>query len=89
MTAHERATVRDAADTLVLAAAHDHIAQMALATARAVLLRLRASDCDQWIEQLADDLEDAGPAMAVATPARTTGASGNTGASRSDETAAR
>jgi hypothetical protein len=89
MTAEQRETVREAADTLVLAEAHDHAARMALATARAVLLRARRSDCDQWIEQLSDDLEDAGAATPIATLATATGRSGTRRASRSDQAAAR
>ena len=62
MTAEERGRLRDAADTLVLADFWDEATRVALASARAVLLRARTSDCEPWIEQLAADLEDAGPA---------------------------
>jgi hypothetical protein len=89
MTADQRETVREAADSLVLAQVHDHAARMALATARGVLLRVRTRDCDQWIEQLTDDLEDAGPAARLARPASSPGQSGTPGAPRSDQTAAR
>jgi hypothetical protein len=86
MTVDERERVRDAADTLVLAGAHDRAVRIALATARAVLLRARTSDCDQWIEQLADDLEDAGPAPPIGTLTPTPG---TRRASRADQSAAR
>jgi hypothetical protein len=65
MTAEQRQRLRDAADTLVLAASWDETTQTALATARAVLLRARISDCEPWIDQLAADLKDAGPAPAA------------------------
>jgi hypothetical protein len=61
MSTQQRDALRDAADTLVLATVYDDATQEALAAARALLLRARTSDCDQWVEQLATDLQDAGP----------------------------
>jgi hypothetical protein len=62
MTAERRERLRDAADTLVLADSWDETTRTVLATARTVLLRARTSDCEPWIDQLAADLEHAGPA---------------------------
>ena len=73
MTADQRDALREAADTLVLASAYDHAVRMTLAAARAVLMRARTSDCDHWLEQLADDLEDAGPASPFAVSPGVTG----------------
>jgi hypothetical protein len=62
ITAEQRERLRDAADTLVLADSWDETTRIALATAHAVLLRARTLDREPWIQQLAADLEDAGPA---------------------------
>ena len=67
MTADQRERLRDAADTLVLADFCDEATRLALASARTVLLRAWTSDCEPWIEQLAADLEDAGPAAPRST----------------------
>ena len=70
----DRDRLREAADTLVLAPTCDRSALSALAIARAVLVSIRRDHLEPWIEQLADDLEDAGPApiqrfaMAAHTP---------------------
>ena len=61
LTRDQRDTLRETADTLVLAQAHDPDVVAALAAARAVLLNARRGKPEPWIEQLADDLEDAGP----------------------------
>ena len=69
--------MREAADTLVLAPSSDHDARAALAAARGVLVGIRRDELESWIEQLADDLEDAGPvpinavAVSLPTPERT------------------
>lgn len=54
--------LREAADTLLFAPRPDEETRLALARARAVLLAIRASRFDPWLDQLADDLEDCGPA---------------------------
>lgn len=74
LSSESRHTLRDAADTLVLSRACDGEARAALACARAVLLGVRAARLEPWVEQLADDLQDAGPdplnpAAAAARPA--------------------
>jgi hypothetical protein len=58
-----RQLLREAADTLVLATRNDRSVQLACAVARSVLLTLGHSGLEPWIEQLADDLEDAGPVL--------------------------
>ena len=62
LTAEQCDTMRDAADTLVLANASDDDARAALLDARTVLLSILRPGCDPWTERLADDVEDAGPA---------------------------
>jgi hypothetical protein len=62
LSSEDRDTLREAADTLVLAPTFDHDAQSAWAVARALLVSIRRDEFEPWIEQLADDLEDAGPA---------------------------
>jgi hypothetical protein len=56
-------TLREVADALIFAAGADEASRSALATARAVLLAMRSTNLhdQQWIDQLADDLEDCGP----------------------------
>ena len=61
LTSEDRERLSEAADTLVLARASDTDARAALAAARAVVLRIRRDKVEPWIEQLAGDLEDAGP----------------------------
>ncbi|MBV9334736.1 MAG: hypothetical protein JO243_02495 [Solirubrobacterales bacterium] len=58
----DRETMREVADTLVLARFNDRESHAALAAARSVLLSIRRDPPEPWAEQLADDLEDAGPA---------------------------
>ena len=89
MTADQRDALRDAVDTLVLAQVYDDAARTALATARAVLLRARTSDRDQWIEQLDADLEDAGPAPSIASSPTASAGRGVPWASRPDQPARR
>jgi hypothetical protein len=62
LSPEERETLRDAADMLVLARSSDTDSSAALAAARAILVSIRRDRIEPWIEQLADDLEDAGPA---------------------------
>jgi hypothetical protein len=62
LSSEERETLRDAADTLVLAHTSDGDSRAALAVARAILLSIQRDRIEPWIEQLGDDLEDAGPA---------------------------
>jgi hypothetical protein len=62
LSSGERERLRHAADTLVLAGSCDGESRAALAAARAVLVSIRHDRIAPWIEQLADDLEDAGPA---------------------------
>jgi hypothetical protein len=62
LSSEARETLREAADTLVLARSTDGHSHAALASARAVLVSIRRDEIEPWIEQLADDLEDAGPA---------------------------
>jgi hypothetical protein len=56
-------TLREAADALIFATAPDEASRAALASARAVLVAVRNTNPlhHQWIDQLADDLEDCGP----------------------------
>ncbi len=61
LSAEDRDTLRETADTIVLAPDCTAEARMALAAARAVLLSIQRDEVEPWIEQLADDLEDAGP----------------------------
>ncbi|HYB30674.1 MAG TPA: hypothetical protein VEF89_29015 [Solirubrobacteraceae bacterium] len=71
LSSEARETLREAADTLVLARSTDGDSDAALAAARAVLVSIRRDQIEPWIEQLADDLEDAGPPPIAlfATPA--------------------
>jgi hypothetical protein len=69
LTAEQRDTMRDAADTLVLANACDDDACAALLDARTVLLSILGPGCDPWTERLADDVEDAGPTSCQALAA--------------------
>jgi hypothetical protein len=74
LSSEERDALREAADTLVLARSSDGESRAALAVARAILVSIRGDRLEPWIEQLADDLEDAGAApitlvtMATLTP---------------------
>ena len=61
LTEDERQLVRDAADTLVLAPAFDDGAGAGLADARTVLLNVPTDELAPFLEQLAHDLENAGP----------------------------
>jgi hypothetical protein len=73
LTEGERATLRNAADALVLASAADEHTRSALARAHAVLMsgRLDPWPRAEWLEQLADDLERCAPDRARPwTPAR-------------------
>ena len=88
MSDRKRDALRDAADTLVLAAVHDDATRSASAIAGAVLLKVQTSDNDQWIEQLATDLEDAGPGSPIGSAA-TAPVHGARRASRPDRRARR
>jgi hypothetical protein len=54
--------LREAADTRVLARSSDGESRAALAAARAILVSIRSDRLEPWIERVADDLEDTGPA---------------------------
>jgi hypothetical protein len=71
LSSEDRDRLREAADTLVLAPTFDRDARTAWADARALLVSIRRDEFEPWLEQLADDLEDAGPApiQLVATSA--------------------
>jgi hypothetical protein len=75
LTPERRNTLREAADTLVLSRTGDSEAWAALASARAVLLGIRGDKLEQWVEQLADDFQDAGPDPLNPVPASTGSAS--------------
>jgi len=62
LSREQRRTLREAADTLIFADAHDEDVQRALDDAHAVLL---AIGDDPWIEQLAADLQDCAPSHFV------------------------
>ena len=61
LTDDERQLLRDASDTLVLARGFDDDARTARADAHTVLLNVPVDELAPWLEQLAHDLEDAGP----------------------------
>jgi hypothetical protein len=63
LTDNQRDTMRDTADTLVLASACGGDTDAAMVAARTVLLSLVRPGCDAWVERLADDLEDTGPTV--------------------------
>jgi hypothetical protein len=65
MSSEQRETLRESADTLALARSTDDESVAALAAARSVLVSIRRREAEPWIEQLADDLEDAGPAPII------------------------
>ena len=65
MSSEQRETLREAADTLVLARSTDDESLAALAAARSVLMSIRRDEAEPWIEQFADDSEDAGPAPMI------------------------
>jgi hypothetical protein len=62
-TGESRQLLREAADTLIFATEYDRSVGNALALARAVLLTAHPAGYDPVIDQLADDLEDAGPML--------------------------